>query len=551
MLPEIKDLEPQLKEILYGCVEHIQATKAALYLSASSDLNDKRYELVTSYQYNAVDRKVVGANDDLVDRLAVRRNAFYVNGLREDQRLAEMLFRQGTDRLLAAPIFARGRLVGFIDMRDKAGKKPFDSPDIFQAQKIAESMTALLGSKQLFGLAAIPLVEVSPTPKTNVPRVTVAMPLPATALQPDVFTPAATKAIEAARAVMAKRQLAVGTRPRRVLSENELEVIRLLLPAALAIPGAVLAALTAAGQINVTQSVVAIALVTEDAEEVLQRHLQSWLERMNVRANTTALRPDIFYPFGQQVVPVSVDAITSILSASVNSQSVEGLVLTVAFERTPEAQAQRALQLFLRHIEQSVEAALGASQHRTDRQAVAERLLEPDFQRYPDLIEHSREVSALAYQFGQKLGLAAAQLETVRLAGLVHDVGMRLLDYERIYRKASLSQEEIRGMTEHPCIGAALVEPVLGPDIAQAVLRHHERVDGRGYPSRLSGEQIPLAARIIAICDAWLAITSTQSYRPTASHEEGMKRMREGDGTQFDSALLKQFFEALPEIDPE
>ena len=107
MLPELRSIESQLKQILYGCVEHVQATKAALYLSSSHDLNEKRYELVTSYQYNAVDRKIVTANDDLVDRLAVKRSPFYVNGLASDQRLAEMLFRQGNDRLLVAPLFSR------------------------------------------------------------------------------------------------------------------------------------------------------------------------------------------------------------------------------------------------------------------------------------------------------------------------------------------------------------------------------------------------------------------------------------------------------------
>src|SRR5688500_12250479 len=110
MLPEVRSIEPALKQILYGCVEHVQATKAALYLSSSADLNNKTYELVTSYQYNAADRKVVTANDDLVDRLAVKRSAFYVNGLGADHRLAEMLFRQGNDRLLVTPLFSRGRL---------------------------------------------------------------------------------------------------------------------------------------------------------------------------------------------------------------------------------------------------------------------------------------------------------------------------------------------------------------------------------------------------------------------------------------------------------
>src|SRR5258705_11914211 len=126
MLPELKTIEAQLKQVLYGCVEHVQATKAALYLSSTHDLNQKKYEIVTSYQFNPADRKTVSGNDDLVDRLQVKRDPFYVNGLNADQRFAEMLFRQGTDRMLATPLFSRGRRVGFIDMRDKAGLKPFD-----------------------------------------------------------------------------------------------------------------------------------------------------------------------------------------------------------------------------------------------------------------------------------------------------------------------------------------------------------------------------------------------------------------------------------------
>jgi len=130
MLNEILAIEPQLKQILYGCVEHVQATKAALYLSATKDLTQKKFELVTSYQFNDAARRLVSSNDDLVDRLAVKRNAFFVNGVGADMRFSEMLFRQGTDRLLVTPLFARGRLVGFIDMRDKAGRKPFDAPDL-------------------------------------------------------------------------------------------------------------------------------------------------------------------------------------------------------------------------------------------------------------------------------------------------------------------------------------------------------------------------------------------------------------------------------------
>lgn len=547
MLPELKSIEPSLKQILYGCVEHVQATKAALYLSSSHDLNEKTYEIVTSYQYNPADRKVVTANDDLVDRLAVKRAPFYVNGLGADLRLAEMLFRQGTDRLLVTPLFSRGRLLGFIDMRDKAGKKPFDTPDVDAAKRIADQMLHVLASNKLFGLAPIALVD-DPTrpaaPPAPLPNVVTPAPAP---LKPGQFFSAeAMRAIESARQQMTKRQLSEPKGGKRILSGDDLEVVRLLLPAALAIPGAVLACFSAIGHMNNPQAIVGIATVTDDAIEMLQQHLEAWLRKANQRA--MLMKPQLLYPFGVQVVPVTAAGISTILSAPVNPQSVEGLVLTVAFERTPEAQAQRALHIFLRQIEQSVESAIAATSGRNDRQAIAERLLEPDFQKYPDLAEHCREVAAVAHRFARALELPATQAETVRLAALVHDVGLRLLDYERLYKRLNLTAEEMRGLGEHPVVGAALVEPLLGPEVAQAVLRHHERVDGKGYPSRMSGQQIPLAARIIQIADAWVAMTARQSYQVPVPPEQAMARLRDGAGSQFDAALVERFLRSVHEI---
>jgi HD domain-containing protein/GAF domain-containing protein len=547
VIPELKALEPQLKEILYNCVEHVKATKAALYLSSSNDLNAKTFELVTSYQYNPADRKVIKSNDDLVDRLSVKRHAFYVNGLAADHRFAEMQFRQGTDRLLVTPLFARGRLVGFIDMRDKAGKQPFDTPDLDAAKKIGDEVIGFLVSRNLFGLAPVTLVEPEAKPQTppplaapGLPRVTLSVPL-----KGELFSPAAAKAIDAARDFMTRRQHAAASE-RRILTDNDLEIIHLLLPAALAIPDVVLASFTAMGHLNNPQSIVAIANVMEDALEKLKDHLHSWMERHEYRLST--MRPRLIYPFGVQVVPVTAEGIKTFLSAPVNQQSVEGLILTVAFARTPEADGQRALEMFLRQIEQSVETAIGATAGRTDRQVVAEKLLEPDFQKIPELAMHAREIAVLAQRFATALALPPHQIETIRIAALVHDVGMRLLDYERLYRRPNLTAEELRGIAEHPVIGAALVEPLLGSDVAQAVLRHHERVDGKGYPSRMSGQQIPLAARIIQICDAWIAMTSANSYQVTVSDAEAMARLREGAGTQFDAALVEKFLAAVHDI---
>jgi len=546
MLPEVQSLESALKQILYSCVEHVQATKAALYLSASRDLNEKRYELVTHYQYNPADRKVVTANDDLVDRLAVKRTPFYVNGLGADQRFAEILFRQGNDRMLAAPLFSRGRLIGFIDMRDKAGRKPFESLDVQAAEKIVQDMLGVLAKNNLFGLAPVALVD-DPSLRrdTPPPRQASNVVMPSAPLQAGVvFSPDATRAIEAARQYMSRRQLNRETVTTRVLSEADLEPVRVILPAVLAIPGAVLGAFSAIGHPNNPQLIVASYIVNDAAMERLQAHLEAWLKRTN--QTRLMMRPQIVYPFGKPPAEFVMPGPT--FSAPVNVFSVEGLVLSVAFDKQPDAVAQRALKMLLRQLEHTVETAISAATGRSERALIAERLLEPDFQKLPDLAEHSREVSVVAQRLARALELPPSQAETVRIAALVHDVGLRLLDYDRLYKRASLTAEEMRGLAEHPVVGAALVEPLLGADVAQAVLRHHERVDGKGYPSRLSGQQIPLASRIIQIADAWVAMTSRSTYQVPIQREQAVQRLRDSAGTQFDAALVERFLRSLTEI---
>ncbi|HEV7240070.1 MAG TPA: HD domain-containing phosphohydrolase [Thermoanaerobaculia bacterium] len=551
MLLEVKSIEAQLKQILYSCVEHVQATKAALYLSTSRDLNEKRYEIVTSYQYNVGDRKIVTANDDLVDRLAVKRTPFYVNGLNSDHRFAEMLFRQGNDRMLAAPIFSRGRLIGFIDMRDKAGKKPFDSPDVDAAQKIVEDMIKVLAKNNLFGLAPIALVEDQLPPATMpTPRGIPALTLPSAAApakepsRPEgVFSADATRAIEAARQFMSRRQLSRETGT-RMLNDVDLDSVRVILPAVLAIPGAILGVFSAIGHVNNPQLMVARHTITDAAVERLQAHLEAWLKRTN--QTRLLMRPQIIYPFGEPFAEIG--ALGPTFSAHVNVFSVEGLVLTVAFDHQPDAQSQRSLKTLLRQLEQTVESTISSASGRSERALIAERLLEPDFTKYPDLAEHSREVAVIAQRFARALDLPPAQVETIRVSALVHDVGLRLLDYERLYRRPSLTPEELRGLAEHPVVGAAVVEPILGADIAQAVLRHHERVDGKGYPSHLSGQQIPLAARVLQIADAWVAMTSRETYQTPISPDQAAKRLREGAGSQFDAVLVERFLRGLTEI---
>lgn len=547
MLKELQALEPKLKQILYGCVEHVQATKAALYLTTSLDLNDKSYEIVTSYQFTDPARKLVKGNDDVVDRLAVKRDAFFVNGLGADTRFSEMLFRQGNDRLLATPMFARGRLLGFIDMRDKAGRKPFENSDLAAARAIGDQIVTLLAAQQLFGLAPIPLEHVEPSPRSSMP--TLASPLAGVpSATPDAVRGEASlearKAIEAARAAMSRRQHVPQNAGKRLIGDDDLEGARLLLPASLAIPGTVLAALTVTRGVSEPQTIISISTLTAEANESLQKHIRGWLQRTN-QSLAGPMAPRISYPFGTHLEAVTSSRVAALASAAVNTQSLDGLVvLTLGFDQQPDSQTQRAIRLFLRQLEQAIDASAASS----DRQAIAEKILEPDFQKFPELADHARQVSTIAHLFALSLDLPRSQAETIRIAGLVHDVGLRLLDYDRLYRRPNLTGEELRVLAEHPIIGAALVEPLLGHEIAQMVLRHHERVDGKGYPSRMTGTNIPLGSRIIQICDAWVAMTARSSYQSTFTPADALLRMRESAGTQFDENLVQRFLAVVDEL---
>ena len=122
---------------------------------------------------------------------------------------------------------------------------------------------------------------------------------------------------------------------------------------------------------------------------------------------------------------------------------------------------------------------------------------------------------------------------------------MRMLDYERLYRKQGLTDEELQLLREHVLLGAAMVEPVLGHEIARAVLCHHERADGRGYQHELHGDEIPLPSRILQIVDAYLSMTDPHSYHQPESHGEALNAIARGAGAQFDADLAAKFIEMM------
>jgi hypothetical protein len=159
---------------------------------------------------------------------------------------------------------------------------------------------------------------------------------------------------------------------------------------------------------------------------------------------------------------------------------------------------------------------------------------------------HSRRVARHVKRTGEGLGLTESDLDELALAAALHDVG-KIRVPDRVLRKAGdLTIEERVAVEEHALVGAAMVAPIGDERLIQAVRHHHERWDGRGYPQGLAGGDIPLYARIIAVCDAYDAMTSTRPYRPSLGHGHAIEVLREERGSQFDPDVVEAFISTLP-----
>ncbi|MDT9725653.1 HD-GYP domain-containing protein [Xylanibacillus composti] len=154
---------------------------------------------------------------------------------------------------------------------------------------------------------------------------------------------------------------------------------------------------------------------------------------------------------------------------------------------------------------------------------------------------HSERVSRYAVELAKLLPefQQKGRLKSMRLAGLLHDIGKINIPESVLSKPDKLTDEEYELVKTHPVIGGRMVEKISSLDsLKDGVLYHHERWDGRGYPSGLAGEEIPLDARILAMADAFDAMTSSRAYREALPVSEAFKRIREGRGTQFDPNLV-------------
>ncbi|MEV4003858.1 HD-GYP domain-containing protein [Actinomadura sp. NPDC049753] len=159
---------------------------------------------------------------------------------------------------------------------------------------------------------------------------------------------------------------------------------------------------------------------------------------------------------------------------------------------------------------------------------------------------HSERVSRGSVMIAQEIGMRADRVEAIRYAGMLHDVGKLGVPTKVLQKSGSLTEEEFAAIQLHPMRGLEIVREIGFLDEALAgIMHHHEKMDGRGYPMGLAGDEIPEFARVISVADAFDSMTSTRSYRAARTKDEAVEELRRGMGDHFDPAMVEAFLRAL------
>lgn len=155
---------------------------------------------------------------------------------------------------------------------------------------------------------------------------------------------------------------------------------------------------------------------------------------------------------------------------------------------------------------------------------------------------HCQRIAELSLALGLRLGLPPERLEVLTYAAILHDIGKVAVPDAILLKPGPLTPEEFAVMKEHATVGRRVLESIdLFAEVAQVVEQHHERYDGTGYPRGLRGEEILLEARILAVADAFDAMTSTRPYRRALPRDQAVAELRRGAGAQFDPRVVEAF----------
>jgi len=155
---------------------------------------------------------------------------------------------------------------------------------------------------------------------------------------------------------------------------------------------------------------------------------------------------------------------------------------------------------------------------------------------------HSRRTTEIALAIGREIGLSSYKLEDLLWGALLHDVGKIAIDPDILNKPGELTPEEYRHVMTHAVVGPDIVKPIVNERVVDIISHHHDHYDGSGLDQTVAGEEIPLGARILAVADAFDAMTSDRPYRAAMPREKALEEIGRGCGTQFDPAVASKFF---------
>ena len=236
-----------------------------------------------------------------------------------------------------------------------------------------------------------------------------------------------------------------------------------------------------------------------------------------------------------------LDAITAACSGALSERG-RGFVVTTSLGIAVAPEEGTAVAAILQIADERLYAHKGARRRFGDPQQTLDVLNQLLREREPDLHEHVDGVAALARAVGARLGLTGVALNDLSKAAQLHDVGKMAIPDAILGKPSALDDLEWALMHEHTVIGERILAaaPALRP-VAPIVRASHERYDGQGYPDRLAGDEIPLAARVIAVCDAFDAMTTRRPYSEPKSEAAALIELRRCAGTQFDPVVVEAF----------
>jgi HD-GYP domain-containing protein (c-di-GMP phosphodiesterase class II) len=292
-------------------------------------------------------------------------------------------------------------------------------------------------------------------------------------------------------------------------------VYRLIAPVSLAAPDRTLAsavALLPAGALLYAVSALAV-----DGAAAIQR-------RCSPFANWATVR-------GPTVVPHAI----LVIVGAVGAMTVERAPWTLVLMIVPIAGVRSMLQAAIQFDAETV--------------SIAEEIADAVDAQHPYLVERSRRVAEVARQIARAYRLSDEECRRVCLAARLHDVAAAAAPPRAAVDSDVLNDDQRTYLYGHAEEGAMYVAKVLGlPGVAEIIRFHHERFDGRGYPRAIVGQDIPLESRILAVADAWVALTSARDYRPALSERQALTVLRAGAGTKWDPKLPDVLASILEEV---